>query len=73
MFGTNASTNETQNVYNLMVQEISRGWGYWARKAGYTSAHFVDMGALVKTKVEKGIDKLFDIQGHKMDVSDQSI
>ena len=59
--------------YNLTVQDISRGGGYCAKKFGSLCDRFVDMLAPVKTQVESGISKLFDLRGQTIYVSDQAI
>ena len=73
MIETNDSTNEKHKFYNSKVQSISRGGGDCVTKVGALCARFVVMGAPVRTKVENGTGKLFDLQGQTIDVSDQAV
>ena len=66
-------TNKNHSVYNLMVHTISKRGGCCATKVGYLCAHFVGMRASVKTQVENGLDKFFDLQEQTMNVSDQAV
>ena len=59
--------------YNLTVQDISREGGYCAKKFGSLCDRFVDMLAPVKTQVESGISKLFDLRGQTIKTSYQAI
>ena len=73
MVGTNDSTNKNNRFYNSTLQAISRGGGYCAAKVGEICDRFFDMGALVKTQVENGISKLFNLHGQTVDLYDQAI
>ena len=55
------------------MQAISRGGGDCATKLGDLCTRFVDTGSPVKTQVENGLSKLFDLQGQTIDVSDQVV
>ena len=55
------------------MQVISRGGRDCDTKVGAIYAHFVDMGALVKTQVVNGLNKLFNFRRQTIDVSDQAI
>ena len=46
-----------------MVQVISRGVVNCATKVGSLCPYFVDVGALVKTQVENGLNKLLGFRG----------
>ena len=72
MVGTNASTNKKHKLYNLTVQDISRR-GDCATKFGALCAGFFDMVSPVKTEVENGPIKIFNLRGQSIDTSDQSI
>ena len=56
-----------------MVQAISRGGEDCATKVVSICARFVDMLSLVKTQVENGLCKIFDLQDQTIDVSDQAV
>ena len=55
------------------MQAISRGGGDCATKIGALCSLFVDMGSLVKTKVENVLSNISDFRGHTIDVSDQAV
>ena len=71
--GTNASKNENHIFYNSTAQAILREGGDCATKVGALCACFVDMGSPVKTQVENGLSKLFDLWVQTIDVSDQAV
>ena len=73
MVGTSAYNNEKHKLYNWTVQAISRGGGYFATKVVALCAQFVDMGPTVKTQLENGLSKLFDLQGQTIDTSEQEV
>ena len=73
MVGTNDYTNEKHKLYNSTLPEISIGGGDCATKVGSLCSRFFDMGAPVKTHVENGLSKIFDLRGHTIDVSDQAV
>ena len=73
MVGTNDFTNENNKFYNSTVQVISIGVGNYTTNFGSMCDYFVDMGSPVKTQVEIGLSKIFDLQGHTIDVSDQAV
>ena len=56
-----------------MVKEISRGGGDCATKVVNICACFVDTRAPVKTQVENGLIKIFNLRGQTIDVSDQDV
>ena len=64
----NSLSTKTQHC-----RTISRGGGDCATKFGALFACFVDMGSPVKTQVENGFSKLFDLGGETIDVSDQAV
>ena len=72
MVGTNAPIN-VKKLYNVTVQEISRGGGYFDTKVGVLCARLFDMWALVKTQVENGLENIFILRGHNIDMSDQDV
>ena len=71
MAGTNAFTNENHEFYNSTMQTISIGGRDCTTKVGDLCAYFVDMGYLVKTQVEIGLSKIFNLRGQTIDMSDQ--
>ena len=73
MVGTNDYTNENNKFYNSTVQAISRGGVDCATKVGALCAHFIDIGAPVKTRVENGISKIFNFRSQNIDMSDQAV
>ena len=73
MVSTNASTKKNHKFYNSTAKAISRGRGDFATKVGSLCVRFLNMSAPVKNQVENGLCKLFDFQGHTIDVSDQAI
>ena len=73
MVGTNDSTNENHKFYNSTLQAISRGGGDQTKKVGVLCSRFFNMGAPVKTQLDNGISKIFNLQGQTIDVSDQSV
>ena len=73
MVGTNASTNENNNLYKSAVQAISRGGKDRATNVGALCACFDYTGYPVKTQVENGLSRIFDFRGQTIDVSDQAI
>ena len=73
MVGTNASTNEKNKFYNSTAQAISRGGGDCATKVGSMCAYCFDIGPRVKNQVENELSKIFDLQGHIIDTSDQDV
>ena len=73
MVETNASTNKKHKLYNSTVQSISIGGGYCTTKVGTLCARFFDTGAPVKTQVENGLSKLFNLRIQTINVSDQAV
>ena len=73
MVGTNTSTNEKNNFYNSTVRVISIGVGDCTTKFGALCANVLDMVSLVKIQAVNSLSKIFNIQGHTIDVSDQAI
>ena len=73
MVGTNDYTNEKHKLYISTVRSISIGGGDCTTKVGDLCARFVDMGAPVKTQVENGLSKLFDLRCQTIDVYDQAV
>ena len=67
------SPNENHKFYNSTVQAISIVVGYFTTNVGSMCAHFVGIGDPVKTQVKNSLNKLFDFQGHTIDVYDQSV
>ena len=55
------------------MQAISRGVGDCTTKVGSLHGRFVDIEALVKTQIENGISKIFNLRCQTIDVSDQAI
>ena len=55
------------------MQAISIGGGDCSKNVGALCAHFFGMGAAVKTQVENGLRKLFDLRGQTIDTSDQAV
>ena len=55
------------------MQDISRVIGDCTTNFGDLCAWFVDMGAPVKTQVENGLSKLFDLWVNTIDTSDQDV
>ena len=56
-----------------MAQAISRGGGDSTTNVGALCANFVDMVPPVKTQLENGLSKLFNLWGQTIDVSDRAI
>ena len=73
MIGNSISKNLNNKCYKSMVQAISRCGGYFATKVGALCTHFFYMGSLMRTQVENSLNKLFNFQGHTIDVSDQAV
>ena len=73
MVGTNSSTKEKHKLYNSIVQAISRGVGDRATKFWVLCDRFVDMRAPVKKQAENGLNKLFDLRGQTIDMSEQDV
>ena len=72
MIVTNAYTNEKHKFYKSEVQGVSRGVGYYATKVGALCARFFGMGPTVKTNMENGLNKLFNLRGQTIEVFDQA-
>ena len=73
MVGTNNPTNEKDKSYKKTAQAIIRRGQDCATKVGALCARFVDIVDPVKTHVKNGLNKIFDLQGQSIDVSDQDL
>ena len=73
MVGTSASTKKKQKFYNSTEQDISREGGDCATNFGYLLSRCFYMVYLVKTHVENGLSKLFDLRGQTIDMSDRDV
>ena len=73
MVGTNDSTNENHKLDNSTLQAISIEGGSCSTKVGALCAHFVEMGAQVKTQVENRLSELFDSRGQTIKTPDQAV
>ena len=73
MVRTNYSTVKNHIFYNKTAQSILQLVMDCAKKVGSMLYHFVYVGYPVKTQVENGMDKIFDLQGHNIDVYNQSM
>ena len=60
-------------IYNLMVQAISRGGGDCAAKVQSLCSCFVYMGSPVKTQVKNVLNKIFNLRVQTIDLSDQAV
>ena len=61
---TNDYTNEKHKLYNSTVLAISKGGQDCDTKVGSLLDFFVDMVDSVKTQVENGLSKLFNLWGN---------